>query len=149
MARIPAEDMIERARAWVAPGERDALWAERGSVVDRILGGEHVYAQELSWQRPYRFGAYRADLVQAVLETRVLPLWGVATNAVETALGPDDHAALTAALPTSNDAAELKRAVRVCAELYESALTRWAERTGRPRPENPLAPAIRRYLDDL
>jgi predicted nucleotidyltransferase len=46
------------------------------------------------------------------------------------------------AAPASWEPAELRRSLRATAELYAWALDRWSQRTGRPVPRSPLAPAI-------
>ena len=51
-----------------------------------------------------------------------------------------DRRRFDAAAPRSTEPGELARSLRATAELYDAALDRWAERTGRPRPRHPLAP---------
>jgi predicted nucleotidyltransferase len=45
-------------------GQRDALWQEREALAARILGTPPMFRQEPSWQRPFRFQAWRDDLVE-------------------------------------------------------------------------------------
>jgi hypothetical protein len=56
-------DLIMVARE----GGRDALWEARDEIAARILGGEPAWSYELPWQRPYRFQAFRPDLLMADL----------------------------------------------------------------------------------
>jgi predicted nucleotidyltransferase len=80
------------------------------------------------------------------LNTRVLPLLGVAPYEAEQHLSESDLAAVTEAAPRSQNARELRRALRATAALYDQALDRWAARTRSTRPHHPLAAAIRRRL---
>lgn len=70
----------------VTSGDREVLWAERQQIADRILGDEGcVWAGEVSHQRPYRYGAYRADAAQLDLtmdEGRAKPWHGLADGFV-------------------------------------------------------------------
>ncbi|NYH91262.1 hypothetical protein F4554_003900 [Actinopolymorpha rutila] len=66
-------------------GSRESLWAEREEWAGRILAGPVVLSGELSWQRPYRYAAYRADAVQLDLtidEGHAEPWRGVADGFV-------------------------------------------------------------------
>lgn len=83
------------------------------------------------------------------LNTRVLPLLGATPYEMERVLDEADQRRLRAAYPVSTEAAELARALRATAELYDLAVDRWAERTGEQRPASPLEPAIRARLADL
>jgi hypothetical protein len=47
--------------------QRDVLWQDREALAARILGAPIIFHQEPSWQRPFRFQAWRADLVQVDL----------------------------------------------------------------------------------
>jgi hypothetical protein len=209
-------------------GSRDSLWAEREEWAGRILDGPVVLSGELSWQRPYRYAAYRADAVQLDLTIdeghaqpwrgvadgfvtifdrdnkladklraelvgwkprpaeadiedgptwvwlkylagrlrrgqfwmvrcglaslsyeRIVPLLGVTPNAMETTLSEARQRQLHDALPVSNDPAELARALRATTALYAEALDAWADRTGRPRPHHPMAPAVLARIEHL
>src|SRR5438132_8303322 len=46
------------------PGQRDQLWLEREQLAERILGAGAIFQQEPSWQRPFRYQAWRSDLVE-------------------------------------------------------------------------------------
>ena len=62
-------------------GERPALWQERDALAEHILGGEVVWSQELPWQRPYRYQAWRIDLRMVDLtfdQERAEPWYGLA-----------------------------------------------------------------------
>lgn len=202
------------------PGQRDALWDRRAQISELVHGRPVTWAQEPSWQRPYRYqtwdeklleldltfdeervmpwaalargfvtladkaavaAALRADLaswrrpefdapaldggtwlwlnylrgrlergeawivrygVMDTLNNRIVPLLGAAGHSAHHELDAEDLDRLQHAAPTSSDPAELRRSLRATAELYERALNRWADRTGLPRPHNPLAPAI-------
>jgi hypothetical protein len=87
--------------------------------------------------------------VMDTLNNRVAPLLGAAGHSVHRDLAPDDAARLHGAAPASGDPAELRRSVRATAHLYEWALGRWSERTGLPRPGNPLSAALLARLDKL
>lgn len=45
-------------------GARDNLWAEHAQTADRILGTAALWSQYPTWQRPYRYQAWRSDLVE-------------------------------------------------------------------------------------
>lgn len=90
----------------------------------------------------------RCNLTE-VLRHRVLPLLGSADHEEESALHQKDRDSLHAAAPSSEHPHELARALRATGDLYDRALTRWASRTGQPRPENPLRPAVLEYLHRL
>lgn len=208
-------------------GERERLWEERATIAERLLNSPAVWAQELPWQRPYRYQAWRDDLAMVdlsfdeeraapwhglaegfevvadrdgvasrlrdelacwqppefdaerfdgtawpwlwylagrlqrgaywfvraglydTLNTRVVHLLGAAPYDAEHRLRDDDLAALRDAAPRSSDPAELRRALQATVALYDRALDRWAERTGRERPRHPLAPAIRKRIAAL
>jgi hypothetical protein len=83
------------------------------------------------------------------LANRIVPLLGATTYSAERELPPEDLAELTAAGPASSEPAELLRALRATVALYDLALDRWAARTGRARPQHPLAPAIRARIERL
>jgi predicted nucleotidyltransferase len=80
--------------------------------------------------------------VMDTLNNRIVPLLGAAGHSAHRELRADVLDRVQSAAPASADPAELLRSLRATAELYQWALDRWAERTGLPRPHNPLAPAI-------
>src|SRR5262249_42682666 len=51
-------DLVVVAR----PGAREALWEGRAGLAALLLDGEPVWSQELPWQRPFRYQAWRDDL---------------------------------------------------------------------------------------
>lgn len=77
-----------------------------------------------------------------ILDERVRPLLVPGG----TALPVDAQRDLEIAAPKSLGQGELWRSLRATTDLLDDALGRWATRTGRPRPEHPLAPEIRRRL---
>jgi nucleotidyltransferase-like protein len=89
--------------------------------------------------------AVRAGLHDTLM-FRVIPLLGAQWHCADSELTEPERRRIHAAMPRSSDDAELARALRDTAALYEWALDRWTERTGRPRPTHPLAPAIRARL---
>ena len=88
----------------------------------------------------------RANLHEP-LGTRILPLLGTTAYDAERDLSNEELAAVIDASPRSSEPAELLRALRATVALYDRALDRWAERTGRPRPIHPLAAAISARVD--
>jgi len=86
--------------------------------------------------------------VMDTLTTRVLPLLGTAGHSARAGLDADDLARVEAAAPVSSDLAELHRSLWETAQLYDAALDRWAQRTGRPRPRSPLAARVLARLRD-
>lgn len=80
--------------------------------------------------------------VMDTLNNRIVPLLGGAGHSAHRDMEPDDVARLHDAAPRAADAAELRRSLRATADLYSLALDRWAARTGRPRPQSPLAAAV-------
>jgi predicted nucleotidyltransferase len=80
--------------------------------------------------------------VMDTLNNRVVPLLGGAGHSAHRDMDAADVALIHDAAPRSGEPAELRRSLRVTADLYSLALDRWSERTGRPRPESPLAGAI-------
>jgi predicted nucleotidyltransferase len=80
--------------------------------------------------------------VMDTLNNRVVPLLGGAGHSAHRDMDTADVALLHDAAPSSPDLAELRRSLRATADLYSLALDRWSERTGRPRPRNPLAAQI-------
>jgi hypothetical protein len=76
------------------------------------------------------------------LNGRVLPLLGTAGHSAHHGLNAADIDRIHRAAPASWEPAELRRSLRATAELYAWALNRWSQRTGRPVPRSPLAPAI-------
>lgn len=199
-------------------GAREELWAERQKIAEGILDGDVVFAQEVSWQRPYRYQAWRSDLAWLDLtvdEGRAEPWeglaggfevlvdranvgdrlrsdleaweppehdpramegdtwvwllwlgnrlrhgdrWRVWTNLVRILdervrplLAPEDASVpdqrdLEIAAPRSLEQGELWRSLRATTDLFDDALDRWEERTGRSRPEHPLVQQIRKRL---
>jgi hypothetical protein len=87
--------------------------------------------------------------VMDTLHNRVVPLLGSAGHSVHGELGDAEVARLQDAAAASAEPAELRRSLLATAELYSLALDRWAERTGRPRPRNPLGDAIMARLREL
>jgi hypothetical protein len=77
--------------------------------------------------------------VMDTLDNRVVPLLGGAGHSAHRDMDTADVALLHDAAPGSPELAELRRSLRATADLYSLALDRWSERTGRPRPRNPLA----------
>ncbi len=77
------------------------------------------------------------------LGNRVVALLGAAPHDVHEALPSELQHALADAAPRSSELPELRRALAATVALYDLALDAWAERTGRPRPEHPLAPMVR------
>ena len=225
VARGQTHDLSDLDLLIVAqPGKRDALWLEHEVLAERILGAPIIFHHEPSWQRPFRFQAWRADLIEVdltydegtavmweglaggflalvdrigiaghlqaeaaawqrpefdaatfnqgtwpwlfyligrlrhgqywmvrhgamdILNNRVLPLLGAAMHNAERVLSPGDLQQLYAAAPKSADEEELARSLRATAELYDTALDRWAARTGKPRPRHPLAPGVLAHL---
>jgi hypothetical protein len=80
--------------------------------------------------------------VMDTLNNRVVPLLGGAGHSAHRDMDTADIALLHDAAPSSPEPAELRRSLRATADLYSLALDRWSERTGRPRPKNPLAALI-------
>jgi hypothetical protein len=80
--------------------------------------------------------------VMDTLNNRVVPLLGGAGHSAHRDRDAADITLLHDAAPNSAELAELRRSLRATADLYSLALDRWSERTGRPRPENPLAALI-------
>lgn len=80
--------------------------------------------------------------VMDTLNNRVVPLLGGAGHSAHRDMDAADVALLHEAAPSSPEPAELRRSLRATADLYCLALDRWSERTGRPRPRNPLAAVI-------
>jgi predicted nucleotidyltransferase len=131
-----SDRLASAAAAWVAP-EFDAAaldpstWPWFAHLDAHLRRGHH-------W-------IVRAGLYDT-LGNRVVALLGAAPNIAESALSPEQLAALYDAAPRSSDADELRRAMRATVELYDHALDVWAARTGRPRPQHPLAPSIRQRV---
>jgi predicted nucleotidyltransferase len=68
LARAQTHDLSDLDLLIVAqPDQRDALWREREALAERVLGTPAIFRQEPSWQRPFRFQAWRADLVEVDL----------------------------------------------------------------------------------
>jgi len=80
--------------------------------------------------------------VMDTLSNRVVPLLGGAAHSVHRDMDAADVARLHDAAPCSSELAELRRSLRATADLYSSALDRWSWRTGRPRPQSPLAALV-------
>jgi hypothetical protein len=80
--------------------------------------------------------------VMDTLNSRVLPLLGTAGHSAHHGLDAADIDRVHRAAPTSGEPTELRRSLRATAELYAWALDRWSQRTGRPAPRSPLAPAV-------
>jgi predicted nucleotidyltransferase len=87
--------------------------------------------------------------VMETLNNRVIPLLGASAHSAHRELAPEDQARLHTAAPTSADPSELARSLNAVADLYDYALDRWTQRTGRDRPRHPLAAEIRRRLRRL
>jgi predicted nucleotidyltransferase len=114
-----------------APSLDGGTWMWLGYLHGRLAHGE-------AWM--VRYG------VLDTLNNRVLPLLGTAGHSAHRELAPGALDRVQRAAPASADPAELRRSLVATADLYDWALGQWAQRTGRPRPRHPLAPAIRRRL---
>lgn len=110
-----------------APAFDDGTWAWLNYLRGKLRHGE-------AWL--VRYG------VMDTLTNRVVPLLGSARHSAHRDLDPADLERIQRAAPASSDPAELRRSLRATAELYSWALDRWSQRTGRPRPQSPLAPAV-------
>jgi hypothetical protein len=91
--------------------------------------------------------AVRAGLHDTLMY-KVVPMLGAQWHSADGELSEVDRARLHAAMPRSSEDAELARALRDTAAVYDWALDRWSASTGRPRPTHPLAAAIRALLDE-
>lgn len=124
---------LEKHLAGWQPEEFDAVAADGGTwvwlnwLLGRLRHGELWFV--------------RCEVMK-VLRRQVVPLLGAADHAVHSVLDESDRSRLHAAAPNSGEPDELWRALRATAELYDDALIRWADRTGRLRPENPLRRAV-------
>jgi predicted nucleotidyltransferase len=153
----------ERAAPWAALALGFRALVDKGGVVERLTadlaswqatefdapaldGGTWMWLDYLRGRLEHgeawmvRYGA------MDTLSNRVVPLLGAASHSAHRDLGPADLAHIQRAAPVSAEPGELLRSLRATAQVYDDALDRWAERTGRPRPQHPLAAAIRRRL---
>lgn len=138
-------------RTGVADRLRAAVWAREPEEFDAaaVDGGTWVWLNWLAGRIRHGQGWFVRTGIADSLNTRVLPLLGTTPFAVEAALDEADRQRLSTAFPPSAEPEELARALRATADLYADGLTRWSERTGHPRPEHPLAPAVRARLESL
>lgn len=126
-ARLTADlARFERAE-FDAPALNGGTWVWLAYLRGRLRRGE-------SWI--VRYG------LMDTLNNRVVPLLGSAGHSAHAELGAELTGRIHQAAPVSDDPAELRRSLLATAELYDYALNRWADRTGRPRPFSPLAPAV-------
>jgi predicted nucleotidyltransferase len=137
---VDKAQVAERLRSDLAgwkPAEFDApafdggTWAWLNYLHGKLRHGE-------SWM--VRYG------VMDTLNNRVLPLLGTAYHSAHRNLDAASVDRVHRAAPGSAEPAELRRSLLATAELYAWALDRWSERTGRPRPESPLALAVMNEL---
>ena len=89
--------------------------------------------------------AVRAGVVDTLMG-RVVPMLGAEWHTAESQLSAADMQRVHDAMPRSGEFAELSRSLRETAQVYDWALDRWAERTGRTRPRSPLAALTRARL---
>jgi hypothetical protein len=98
--------------------------------------------------RREQFWLARTSLTRLVDE-RLRPLFGNGSRRVEVAMSQQDRASLEQALPASNEAIELRRALHAAVALYEPGFARWCDDHGVSQPVHPLAKQIRwRVLGD-
>jgi predicted nucleotidyltransferase len=110
-----------------APAFDRGTWAWLRYLRGKLRHGETWYV---------RYG------VVDTLNNRVVPLLGSAGHSVLAELGQDVLARLHQAAPKSDQPDELKRSLLATAELYDWALSEWAQRTGRENPRSPIAPEV-------
>lgn len=91
--------------------------------------------------------AVRAGVVDTLMG-RVVPMLGGEWHTAESQLSAEDMQRVHDAMPRSGDVEELSRSLLETARVYDWALDRWAERTGRERPRSPLAPLVLARLAD-
>jgi predicted nucleotidyltransferase len=84
--------------------------------------------------------------VMDTLNSRVVPLLGAAFQSAHRELDAASLDRIHRAAPRSAELPELRRSLLATAELYGWALDRWSERTGLPRPDNPLTPRVMNEL---
>lgn len=82
--------------------------------------------------------AVRAGVIDTLMG-RVVPMLGGEWHTAESQLSAEDMQRVHDAMPRSGKFTELSRSLLETACVYDWALDRWAERTGQPRPRNPLA----------
>jgi predicted nucleotidyltransferase len=121
-------DLAEwRPSEFDAPAFDGGTWAWLNYLHGKLRHGETWFV---------RYG------VMDTLNNRVVPLLGSAGHSAHRDMDPADVALLHEAAPSSPEPAELRRSLRATADLYSLALDRWSQRTGHPRPRNPLAAVV-------
>ncbi|WP_203566460.1 nucleotidyltransferase domain-containing protein [Aestuariimicrobium ganziense] len=122
-------------------------WSEPEFDAAAMDGGTWVWLAYLQGRLRHgeRF-AVRAGLTDTLMG-RVVPLLGGQWHSAHAQLAAVDLERVHGAMPTSDDPTELGRALRETARVYDWALDRWVERTGRERPSHPLASMVLRRLD--
>jgi hypothetical protein len=126
-ARLSHDLADLQAPAFDAPAFDGGTWVWLNYLSGKLRHGERWFV---------RYG------VMDTLNNRVVPLLGGSGHSAHRDLDAADVALLHDAAPRSLDDRELRRSLRATADLYSLALDRWSERSRRPRPENPLAPAV-------
>lgn len=125
--RLTSDLASLQPREFDAPALDGGTWAWLNYLYGKLRHGE-------TWL--VRYG------VMDTLTTRVLPLLGTAGPSACRELDAADLGRIEGAAPVSSEPAELRRSLRATAELYDTALDRWADRTGQPRPRSPLGAAV-------
>ena len=138
------------AKGFVAVYDRDSIGGQLTAACASWEAPQHDAAMldvsTWAWLR-YLHGRLRRGELFAVraglfdtLMYRVVPMLGSQWHSAHADLSHRDLQRIHAAAPVSAEPAELARALHATACTYDWALDRWAERTGRERPEHPLAP---------
>jgi predicted nucleotidyltransferase len=123
------EQLTAACASWAAP-EHDAATLDAGTWAWlRYLHGR---------LRRGELFAVRAGLFDTLMN-RVVPMLGSQWHSAHTELSDGDMRRINAAAPSSAEPAELARALFATASTYEWALDQWSARTGRARPNHPLA----------
>lgn len=126
-ARLRADLATWQPSEFDAPAYDGGTWAWLNYLHGKLRHGEAWFV---------RYG------VMDTLNNRVVPLLGGEGHSAHRDMDADDVVRLHEAAPASQEPAELRRSLRTTADLYSAALDRWSERTGRPRPQSPLAAAV-------